>query len=444
VSFPRYSKYKDTGVEWLGEVPVHWGVSSLRHSLTGIFNGLTADQVDQSEFTVPVTRIETISDGFIDWSKVGHVKKTEARQDRRLRPGDICFSNINSLNMIGNCAIYGDDKELYGGMNLLVLRPAPEVDSSHMYWLVRSSEFRKTVESLAKPAINQASISQNSLVAIRIPVPSRTEQTAIAAFLDREIAKIDALVAEQEKLIALLKEKRQALISHAVTKGLNPDAPMKDSGIEWLGQVRAHWNIRALKRVCSLLKDGTHLPPARVESGVPLLSVRNMIDGEFQLRFDDSMISQENYCDLCRSFVPLPGDILLAIVGATLGKTAIIQSGLGEFHIQRSVAIFRPLESAEGRWLHLIFQSTQFQQLLWEHVGYSAQPGIYLGTLAEFRIPLPSVAEQEEIISRLSPKMAQFKELVAGAQHAIDLLKERRSALISAAVTGKIDVRGVV
>lgn len=246
MSFPKYPAYKNSGVEWLGEVPEHWEVSSLRHSLEEIFNGLTAEQIDPSESTVPVTRIETISNGNINFEKVGFVSKDDARSDRKLIFGDICFSNINSLKMIGNCAMYLGEQELYGGMNLLVLRPIQTRDPRYLYWVIRSDGFRKTVESYAKPAINQASISQSSLAGIGICIPHKEEQTAIATFLDHETAKIDALVAEQEKLIALLQEKRQAVISHAVTKGLDPSVPMKDSGVEWLGEVPAHWGIQKI------------------------------------------------------------------------------------------------------------------------------------------------------------------------------------------------------
>ncbi len=328
MSFPRYPKYKDSGVEWLGEVPEHWTVCSIRHCLVEMFNGLTADQVDETETTVPVTRIETISLEplrQIDDERVGFIDRNDAREDRKLLSGDILFSNINSLNMIGNCGPPSiGERELYAGMNLLVLRPARNLVPRWLYWLIRSSVFREVVESLAKPAINQASLSQSSINSILVPVPLCGEQTAIAAFLDRETAKIDGLVGEQRRLIELLKEKRQAVISHAVTKGLNPNAPMKPSGIEWLGDVPEHWKVIPLKALCSLLKDGTHLPPARVDGGVPLLSVRNIVNGRFDLREDDSTISMESYHELCRGFIPQASDVLLAIVGATLGKTAIV------------------------------------------------------------------------------------------------------------------------
>lgn len=156
------------------------------------------------------------------------------------------------------------------------------------------------------------------------------------------------------------------------------------------------------------------------------------------------MISEGDYLELCRAFVPEPEDVLLAIVGATPGKTAVVPERLGQFYIQRSLAVFRTDGSIlNHRFLNLVFQSGQFQRLLWQYVGYSAQPGIYLGVLQNFRIPIPPVKEQLDIAAFLEVELAKFDALSAEATRAIDLLKERRTALISAAVTGKIDVRGL-
>lgn len=208
---------KPSGIEWLGDVPEHWEVCALRHSLADVFNGMTATQVDESPSTVPVTRIETISKGVIDTSRLGFIDVSEAREDRLLRDGDILFSNINSLNMIGNCAYCDGSREIYAGMNLLVLRPSTKNRPRWLYWIIRSTIFRQVVESLAKPAINQASISQSSINGITIAVPPEREQEAITEYLDSETTKLDTLTAEAQRAIDLLQERRTALISAAVT-----------------------------------------------------------------------------------------------------------------------------------------------------------------------------------------------------------------------------------
>jgi type I restriction enzyme S subunit len=179
--------------------------------------------------------------------------------------------------------------------------------------------------------------------------------------------------------------------------------------------------------------------------GIPLLSIRNIQGHAFGLRDDDSLISEQDYSELSRSFVPEPDDVMLAIVGATIGKAAIVPSGIGRFHIQRSLAIFRSKpELLVAKWLLGVFGSIGFNSLLWQNVGFSAQPGIYLGVLKDIRIPVPPKKEQEEILARLEKSINDQSQILSVASHSVDLLQERRSALISAAVTGQIDVRGLV
>ena len=168
--------------------------------------------------------------------------------------------------------------------------------------------------------LNSSIIKEIVLIA-----PTREEQTDIASHLDRKTAEIDDLIAKKQQLIDLLNEEKTAIINHAVTKGLNPDAPMKDSGIPWLGQIPEHRQVKKLKYVCSLLKDGTHLPPPRVTSGYPLLSVRNLVDRKhIQFLDDDSMISAADFLELEKAFTVRENDILLAIVGATMGKVSLV------------------------------------------------------------------------------------------------------------------------
>ena len=290
---------------------------------------------------------------------------------------------------------------------------------------------------MSYPAINASELGT-----FRLVFPPLPEQQAIAGFLDHQTAKLDALIAKKENLIALLKEKRQAMITQAVTKGLDPSAPMKDSGIDWLGEVPEEWELNRLKRACVLVRDGTHLPPPRVDDGIPLLSVRNIVSGQFQNRSDDSKISFADYLELNRSFEVRENDVLLAVVGATLGKVAIVPS-LTPFHIQRSLAVFRPNKNKLSyKYLGYFFRSNAFQRCLWSQVGYSAQPGIYLDTLKNLHICCPDLTGQQRVVDYLDRETAKIDDLLTKLEEAIGKLKEYRTALITAAVTGKIDVRG--
>ena len=218
---------------------------------------------------------------------------------------------------------------------------------------------------------------------------------------------------------------------------------MKDSGIEWLGEIPEYWEPVKLKYICSRLRDGTHSSFNRVNNGIPLLSVRNIVNDEFINLDDDSLISEEDFQELNRSFQVYENDILLAIVGATIGKVALVKK-MPKFTIQRSLAILRAKEEKIlFKFLFYFIKSPDFQKLLWFNTGYSAQPGIYLGSLANFFIVIPPLVEQKEIITYLDKKTAEIDKQKAKIQQAIDRLKEYRTALITNAVTGKIDVRQV-
>ncbi len=248
VKLPAYPRTKPSGVEWLGDVPEHWEVKSLTRVTTNIRNGTSATQLeDDSESAVPVTRIESISGGRINFDKVGQVEWTPTLERYRLKKGDILLSHINSLSMVGNCAVFDSDRPLYSGMNLLRIEPEPTVHALWLWRALSSDGIRKEISARAKPAINQASVTTTQIKALQLPVPSLPEQRSIAAFLDRETGRVDRLVAKKRELIERLKEKRTALISRTVTRGLPPAAaraaglpenpPLKPSRLDWLGDI---------------------------------------------------------------------------------------------------------------------------------------------------------------------------------------------------------------
>lgn len=434
--YKPYPAYKDSRVEWLGQVPEHWEVTPLKYEAEFV-NGAAFKPEQWSENGTPIIRIENLN-GSLNFNCFDGEMDARYHVDQ----GDLLFGWSGNRGTSFGPFIWPHEGRHY--LNQHIFRICNfKFDESWFYWSLKAVTAH--VEDQAHGIIGMVHITKGDLGAIKIATPVLAEQQAIAAHLDRETARIDALVAKKTRFIELLREKRQALITHAVTKGLDPNVKMKDSGVEWLGVVPEHWEVAPMKYVCDLLKDGTHLPPPRTDDGVPLLSVRNIIDGHFTLRDDDSTISYQDYMELCKAFTPQEGDVLLAVVGATLGKTALIPSALGQFHIQRSLAIFRPYHGRmDSRWLHLIFQSSLFQSLLWEHAGYSAQPGIYLGTLAGFSIPQPPLNEQVQMLAYLSERTARLDSLIKTTECSIELLKERCSALITAAVTGQIDLREAV
>ena len=442
--YKAYPEYKESGVEWLGEVPLNWHIHSLKRAIDSCTNGVWGGEPDDKHDLIVLRVADFERQSF----KISDLKLTtrsilpKDRGSRLLKKGDLLIekSGGGDKTLVGCVVLF--DKEYEAVTSNFVAKMSPrESYDSHFLTYAFSQLYAGKVNY---PSIKQTTGIQNldadAYLMEKFCFPPMHEQRNISCFLDHETAKIDNLIEKQQQLIELLKEKRQAVISHAVTKGLNPDVSMKDSGVEWLGKVPAHWGVMPVKYVCALIKDGTHLPPPRVENGIPLLSVRNIIGGVFQFRDDDSQISHKDYKSLCSSFIPKKDDVLLAIVGATLGKVALVPE-MDSFHIQRSLGVFRTNKLIHPQHLSYIFESKDFQNLLWENAGFSAQPGIYLGTLSNFCVPVPPVTEQLKISEFITATVDKLDLLITQASKLIGLIQERRTALISAAVTGKIDVR---
>ncbi len=275
----------------------------------------------------------------------------------------------------------------------------------------------------------------------RVPLP---EQRAIAAFLDRETSKIDALVAEQRKLIELLKEKRQAVISHAVTKGLNPDAAMKESGIEWLGMVPEHWEVKMLLRVTTKIGNG-FVGPTRdilVESGVPYVQATHIKKG--RVNFDGAYFVTPEWSEWQSKAKLELDDVLIVQTGAGTGDVGLVSVEEVDYRCHALIIVRSKKDLLVGPFLSLALQSQYGSQTLESIQTGGMHPHLNCGNVKFVYVPIPSLDDQSRIVEYIAEQSEKFDRLEVEAQHAIDLLQERRTALISAAVTGKIDVRNFV
>ena len=325
------------------------------------------------------------------------------------------------------------------GYHLSMIRPTPETDGAFVKRLF-DSVYAKSCFAVLANGLTRVGLGQYELDNVELPFPPIAEQTAIAAFLDRETGKIDELVAEQRRLMELLKEKRQAVISHAVTRGLNPAAPLKPSGIEWLGDVPKHWEVGPLKRYWSVT-DCKHVTAEFVEDGIPLASIR-----EVQSRWvalENAKCTTEHFYDLLieGGRCPSPGDLIFSR-NATVGEVAQVPAVHPRFAMGQDVVLLRKLspEYSSDYLQHVTRSPIIIQQLANMMIG-STFKRINVEEIRSFVVPSPPLAEQAEIAAFLEIETAKLDTLTAEAQRAIDLLQERRTALISAAVTGQIDVR---
>jgi type I restriction enzyme S subunit len=297
------------------------------------------------------------------------------------------------------------------------------------------------------PSIKQTSgiqnLDQNSYLDEKAAFPPAAEQQNIAAFLDHETARIDALIEEQRRLIELLKEKRQAVISRAVTKGLDPNVPMKDPGVEWLKEVPGHWQVTPLKRSINLLTSGSRgWAKHYSDDGAAFIRIGNLAREKISLDLSDlQYVSVPRGAEGERTRV-LPGDVLFSIT-AYLGSVAVVPEGLGAAYVSQHVALVR-LDSARilPEWVAYVALSNAGKAYLAAQGYGGTKIQLALEDVAGLVLPVPPLREQEDIVLDLSRRIRQLDELIKQAEEGIRILDERRSALISAAVTGKIDVRG--
>lgn len=452
MTFPAYHEYKDSGVEWLGEVPSHWKVRRLR--FLAEMNPSKTEVADLSRSTaVSFLPMEAVGDdGRLDLERTRPIEEVESGYTY-FREGDVAFAKITPCFENGKGAIM---KGLTGGVGfgtteLIVVRPKPDrASSAYLHWLFSSIPFRKLGEAAMYGAGGQKRVPDAFVRDFALGVPPLAEQSAIAAFLDRETGKIDTLVAEQEKLIELLKEKRQAVISHAVTKGLDPNVPMKDSGVEWLGEVPEHWEVLRVKTFCLTLEQGWSPQcenyPADGSGAWGVLKVGCVNGGQFN--------PTENKA-LPDDLEPVPalavseGDLLISRANTRelVGSAAVASRSYQNLMICDKLYRLR-LDPTRCQPTFLSFylasNAARGQIELGATGASSSMQNIGQATIRELPAPMPPIAEQSRIIRELENHLHRLEMLSAEAQRAIDLLKERRSALISAAVTGKIDVRGLV
>jgi type I restriction enzyme S subunit len=285
-------------------------------------------------------------------------------------------------------------------------------------------------------------VSAEKYANLILPIPSPYEQQAITNFLDLETAKIDGLIEEQRRLVELLKEKRQAVISHAVTKGLNPNAPMKPSGIEWLGDIPEHWEVKRLKTVSIFITSGPRGWSDRISESGELFIQSGDLNDSLGIDFNNSKrVIVGNDAETFRTRL-LDGDIVVCVTGAKTGNVAFCSIVPGVAYINQHLCLVRPNDQILTEFLGIHLKS-DLGRTYFDVSQYGLKQGLSLEDIKEAPVIVPDLNEQRQIIAHIKSVTNEFEILISEAEKSITLLQERRTALISAAVTGKIDVRGL-
>jgi type I restriction enzyme S subunit len=432
MSLPRYAEYKDSGIPWVGEVPADWQVLPL----IGVATERSEPNVGMRENNLLSLSYGRIVRKDIDSNDGLLPDSFETYQV--IRAGDIVLrlTDLQNDKRSLRSALVGEQGIITSAY--LALQPN-RIDSRFLAYLMRGYDLSKVFYSMGGGL--RQSMKFSDMKRMPLALPSKVEQTAIAAFLDREVGKIDAVIAEQEKLIALLAEKRRATISHTVTRGLNPDVSMKDSSVVWLGDIPEHWKITRLKYATSLIVDCPHETPVYDPDGnYKVIRTADITEGRMHSAKMYS-VSQAEYLGRVRRQVLRRGDIVYGREGERWGYAAEVPDDdlycLGQRMMQ-----FRSAHGMNAQYLmfQLNSQST-YRQGQMDAVGATA-PRVNVSTIRNY--VLTHVLEQGTIANSLRAETAKLDAFDAEAAGAIILLNERRSALITAAVTGQIDVRGLV
>ncbi|CAI0999210.1 EcoKI restriction-modification system protein HsdS [Serratia plymuthica] len=437
--YKAYPDYKDSGVEWLGKVPSCWEIAALKKIAT-IFNGST-----------PKSDVDGYWDGDINWitptdlSQKKEIYLKESQRKITLQGLNSCGTTLVPVNTvilstrapIGSLAITGTSSCTNQGCKALVVKNKHISQFVYYYLSVSTGP----LNNLGRGS-TFLELSSEDLSSFKIALPN-TGIGKIISFLDHETAKIDNLIEKQQQLIELLKEKRQTVISHAVTKGLNPDAPMKDSGVEWLGEVPEHWDEIKLKYITTKIIDAEHKTAEYFDDGEYLVCrTTNVKNGKLNL--DGGLYTNlDTYTKWIKRGKPEAGDILFTRE-APAGEACVYSGDIPLCLGQRMVLFKLNLSRVVPEFvLHSIYSglSDDFVKQLSQG---STVSHFNMADIQNIPLHEPPISEQYEIKKYLECNLTKYDNLITSAQNMILLMQERRTALISAAVTGKIDVRNWV
>jgi len=421
----QYDSYKDSGVEWIGKIPSHWDLLKGKYS-TKVVSGFPFNSdlftYDEDDSYLPLIRIRDITN-----------LTTEVRYKGKYPEESVVNNGDVLIGMDGdfNISLWKGEKGL---LNQRVCRlvETDRLDKKYAYYMlgfplkcINDVTYSTTVKHL----------STYDILDSILPVPPINEQKEIANYLDKKCGEIDKAIATQEKRVELLKELRQNIITKAVTRGINPNAPLKDSGVEWIGEVPEHWNRMQLKNALVSMQDGTHGSFQRVESPYLLLSAKNVFEDGIHITSNESTISEADYQSIISNGYPQKGDVVVCCVG-TIGRCCLYEESM-PLAFQRSVTFLRAKKTVSNKYILYIIRSNITQVQLITLAKTSAQSGIYMGDLSSIKIVLPPLSEQQEIVSYIESQTARLDASIEKAEHQIELLQELKQSIITEVVTGK-------
>ena len=431
-AMPKYESYRWSGNDFFGDIPTDWNTVPLCKiaQLKSITNKAN-EQLLSVYLDKGVIRFDDVEE------KRTNVTSLDLSKYQLVEKGDFVLNNQQAWRgSVGVSEYMGIVSPAY-----LVLGLSPELNSIFANYLFRDGSMVSQYLVCSKGVGTiQRNLYWPHLRRTIVALPSLSEQTAIANFLDEKTTKIDEAIAIKEKQIELLKERKQIIIQQAVTQGLDPTVPMKDSGVEWIGKIPAHWEIMVMKNVINDVGDVDHYMPQSIDMGIPYLMTGDLKEFVSNINFENcKQVSYRDYLRLSKKIKTTKGDVILARY-ATIGTAAYVDIE-NEFLVSYSCVTIKPnVEKMLGLYLFQYFKSQSFLQEINDKVNTNTQGNVGISDLRKVKIPLPTIKEQLEIIEFIKDKINKADGLIALQSFQIEKLKEYKSTLINSAVTGKIKV----
>lgn len=439
--YKAYPEYINSEHSWLGDIPKDWKLIPIKH--LSQFSGGGTPSKDNPEYW----------NGDIPWVSPKDMKTSRIVStidnvtEKAVRNSSTNLLNKGALLLVVRSGILQhsipvaiNDVPVTLNQDMKAIRFNRKFNAKYAMYLIAGSQTALLLE-WRKQGATVESIDQEYLANTMFPVPGLNEQDKIIKFLDYETAKIDALIEKQKQFIQLLKEKRQAIISHTITKGLNPNAQMRDSGVEWLGDVPKHWDIRSIAHASSKITNG-YVGPTRdilVDEGVSYVQATHIKNG--RVNFDGAYFVRQNWSDAHSKSILREGDVLIVQTGAGTGDIGLVSKMEEGFNCHALIIVQPVIDVISGDYLSMVLQSHYGYSTLYSIRTGGMHPHLNCGEVQYIKLPVPPKEEQKKITSYISEQLRKFDLLVNKQLNAISLMQERRTALISAVVTGKIDVR---
>lgn len=435
----QYDSYKDSGVEWIGKIPSHWSVFRIRYNyyLKGRigWQGLKADEfIDEGPYLITGT---DFINGKVNWDTCYHIsqERYDEAPEIHVKEGDLLITKDGTVGKTAYINNVPGPSSL--NSHLLIIRPFNEKCNNLFLQYVINSQIFDSFMRIFQTGSIMASISQEKFCDFRLPLPSKKEQRSILLYLDKKCEEIDKAIATQEKRVELLKELRQNIITQAVTRGINPNAPLKDSGVEWIGEVPEHWKVMKMNHALRSIADVNHYMPDSVSEGYPYIMTGDLKEYLSEIDLDScKQISVDDYKELTVKSKAQKGDVIFARY-ATIGTVCYVDVDK-DFVVSYSCVTIKPNSSIlDGLFLFYYLQTHTFFEDVSQSINSNTQGNVGIESLSASRLIVPPLSEQEEIVSYIESQTARLDKSIEKAEHQIELLQELKQSIITEVVTGK-------